>query len=228
MGDLFRHTCLLLQAMKHRCWILLMWWKPVSLSDHVWVSLADTENGKVHCFFCISQAKQVEMRTVGCVFLVKMCIYNVISGWHFFISGSSLLKNNPTVFLHIKSRQFFFMQTLDCSLFLWVLLVQFYMGLPDYSTSCYYTHAFYQCTCLCFCSAPHPCSKIDFFRLSHHTVSAAREAGSACCHGTAWMLCSDKQCSVTLGKERCYCLDCPANVQTRVRVSASVQLFLPP
>lgn len=84
MGDLFRHTCLLLQAMKHRCWILLMWWKPVSLSDHVWVSLADTENGKVHCFFCISQAKQVEMRTVGCVFLVKMCIYNVISGWHFF------------------------------------------------------------------------------------------------------------------------------------------------
>lgn len=118
MGDLFRHTCLLLQAMKHRCWILLMWWKPVSLSDHVWVSLADTENGKVHCFFCISQAKQVEMRTVGCVFLVKMCIYNVISGWHFFyIRKFTAEKQSYSISSH-KIQTVFFMQTLDCSLFL--------------------------------------------------------------------------------------------------------------
>lgn len=71
------------------------------------------------------------------------------------------------------------------------------------------------------------CSKIDFLRLSHHAASAGK-AGSACCHGAAWMLCPDKHCPVTLGSERCCCLDRPANMQTRVRVSTSVWVFLPP
>lgn len=34
-----------------------------------------------------------------------------------------------------------------------------------------------------------------------------QEAGSACCHGAVWVLCSDKHCPVTLGRERCCCLD---------------------
>lgn len=53
-----------------------------------------------------------------------------------------------------------------------VISLSFYVELPPSFSRCYYTHASCVYACFCFCYALHHCSKIDFLRLSHHTVRA--------------------------------------------------------
>ncbi len=93
-----------------------------------------------------------------------------------FVLSSLILNMEKSIVLLCQSGQSFCTYTVHlckhyiAPSFLCVLSVQICVELPNYFSSCYYTHAF--CACLCFCSALHRCSKIDFLRLSHHTVRA--------------------------------------------------------
>lgn len=75
-------------------------------------------------------------------------------------------KFTPGVYIHYK-----ILWLCVCQIFFHSSCVS-HVKLPSSFNSCYYTHASCVYACFCFCYALHHCSKIDFLRLSHHTVRA--------------------------------------------------------
>lgn len=185
----------------------------------------------------VSQAKQEWKLTLLAVFLSCKnvcldCDIRMTFSCQNVSCDTVKLKNNPwTVFLPIKStnlclKTWLFVHVLSSiipPIFLCVLSVQFYVGLPNYFSAITPVHFVHVCVSALLCTIAAKSISSDCL-----VTQREQETGSACCHGAAWMLCSDKHCPVTLGKARCYCLDRPANMQTRVRVSESVHVFLHP
>lgn len=187
---------------------------PVSLSD-VWVSL-------LIVLPCQSNQARVETNTVGFYLVKKKNMYWKCAG--IFISRCQLWYSKISCWKTILQYLFLYTPEIHCSAPPFFVSYQCSFIMDSLIT------LFYAITPMNFVNV-HVCVLLCFAPLQQNwfpQIVSSQDAGSACCHGAAWMLCSDKHCPVTLGKERCCCLDHPPNMQTRVRVSAFVQLFLPP
>lgn len=130
---------------------------------------------------CHSSQARVEMNTVGCLFislknLYLKCDIRMTFSCQNISCGAAKIQKFPCIFVHVLC-------TYANIILLPFALCHISVGVPNYFNSRYYTHAFYACACLCFCSALHHYSKIDFLGLSHHTA----RAGSRKClfHGAA-------------------------------------------
>lgn len=174
---------------KHRGWIRRRWWKLLSVASFTVGCLGFSSS-----LFCrVSRDKREWKQTLSTGFymlktpLMVLRFHNIMFDVMFYkeqYHNIHAFKIQKLIFqTHIFDLMWSSIAKLLFSLFFYWVLINAPMNLMN-------VHVV---ALLCTI-----CSRSSFPRLSLHT----QEAGSACCHGAASVLCSDKHRPVTLGSER--------------------------